>query len=180
MSNKNHIDKVFDKYISSVNLHQSEGNDVKKQNRLFIAFANKNNSCLFSSELSNWVARNLIFSDMPWIVEAILPIPHLSLPIEGLKTKDIQNLIEVLSGVKKNIRFVAAIGSIEFGNHGAPDKYLSYGSTGPLVSSVMKGNVILSIENNWADEGFCDLMGTDVSHNKTEQIGDVVFYPYTI
>lgn len=150
-SNKNLVDKAF---ASAVGEDPSES-DI--QQRRIVCAITRTQLPIVDEELYEKVG--VYCCDIEGlVVESVSPIPLVSFV-------DIEILPDVLQFCKQgtHARVVAAIGEVRFGLLSEKSPIMSYGSSGPIVSHVIRGACLLPYAASWIDEQLASLSSISTS-----------------
>jgi len=83
-----------------------------------------------------------------WIVESLSPLPLISISFKEDAKDSIQQLLNWLCVDSEKLRAIIGVGSVQYGIHGS-DALMSYGSSGKLISNIIRGCVLLPRKSSW-------------------------------
>ena len=163
---KKDLKDIFSKYVpremaeklaTGKKLPESSGGN-RIQQRAVVAITLADPSGFFlSSQLHNEISTLLKDLTGEWIIESLAPLPFLSAPADKLVKTEFDSLLHRLASGDWKFRAICAIGSVDFGNVGS-QSFMSFGSTGPLVSWVGEGAIVLPRPLSWGNKAVADLL----------------------
>ena len=118
------------------------------------------------------------FEEGKWLYEELVPLPFASIPVNEKTERKVRKFIDWALGSQGEVRIVIAKGSVEHGAQGNIEGYYRHGSSGSLVSSVVRGCFSLPKQCSWANQSVMELMQFERSKNLQSDAETFYFLPY--
>lgn len=98
------------------------------------------------------------------MIESLSPLPLISTSAGHNAKDDLEQLLHWLNAEQKDLRAVIVVGTVKLGFLGG-DSFSSYGSSGEIVSSVIRGCVLIQTGVCWGTKAVSDLTQQEIEES---------------